>query len=459
MKLRYISFKIFIITAFFLLNTILHAQNITVIPNGIIEKGVEAVVTGNYVRVRSGPSLKDKIITKVNKGTEVIILERDKSIKTIGSKKNYWYKIKIKSKGITGWIYGAFLKARQKNNRIANNTFKTNTVKKLNPSSYISLQDLGTITGITNHTILAYGDLNNDEKDELITVAKTNRRGVYSVTGYNYNNNKFTEIYKTSITGHNIKKINLIKEHDIKTTLLIVGDDTISQIYIFDNKRRRLRSIYKIKSDFLSVANLDQKGSYIIYTKKNHQRDNDGTVTYFITIIPTTFKKGRFSITSTKITYNRPLPIKKLVCFDIDGDNKEEIILEVGGQQYGGGIIILDKTENRIKQLVNTGVLTYNSMPFIDMWGKYIRGNPKLIIYTTNPNKYGDVSTEFGFLFFSLETKSLIVERFYKVNKMLDEINNYRKIIPVKNSIDEFNALIADFNKKNKTISIKRPIF
>ena len=79
-----------------------------------LSPGDTAEVTGDYVRVRTGPTLQHRILTKVNRGTKVTVVEKSKEKMKIESMEAYWYKVKLEGKEITGWIYGAFLKKLKK---------------------------------------------------------------------------------------------------------------------------------------------------------------------------------------------------------------------------------------------------------------------------------------------------------------------------------------------------------
>ena len=89
------------------------AQELVVLPGGILEKDDKAEVTGDYVRVRTGPTLEYRILTKVNRGTPVTILERGEELVSIKDMKNYWYKIRLDKSGIEGWMYGYFLHKKE----------------------------------------------------------------------------------------------------------------------------------------------------------------------------------------------------------------------------------------------------------------------------------------------------------------------------------------------------------
>jgi uncharacterized protein YgiM (DUF1202 family) len=82
------------------------AQELVVLPGGVLQEDDSAEVTGDYVRVRTGPTLEYRILTKVNRGTPVTVLERDEQLVSINDMKNYWYKIRLDKSGIEGWMFG-----------------------------------------------------------------------------------------------------------------------------------------------------------------------------------------------------------------------------------------------------------------------------------------------------------------------------------------------------------------
>ena len=458
-----ISKAAIILMVLFLFNIPLFCQELTVIANGVLNNGIDAVITGNNVRVRTGPSLEYKIITKVNKETRVFILERDNKLIKIGKYNNYWYKVKIKSTGKAGWIYGAFLKANPKKATIkltTKNKIKKNVTDTI--SNYLGLQAIGNIKTSSYSNLVISGDLNSNGTNEIIFLQKTTGKkssGRYSIAGYELIGGKYNKVYNLPLNLRNIKNISLIKRKGIPFPMLIISDERSSQIYIYDKKRKLLRAIYRLNSEFLTIALIKDIGPFLVYTNKNRYIDYDGSITYYIFLTPLKIKGDRFSSSGIKIKYNRPLPIKKLITFDINSDGSDEIIAEIGGQNHGGGIVILSKNENGIQQIINSGLLTYNSMPFIKIWGTIINGQARLAVYTTNPSNSGNVNTEFGLLFFSFVTRTLITEAFYRVNKMLDDINNFRIIIPLPLNSTDGTFLIADYDKKSSSYSIKKPIF
>jgi len=67
------------------------------------------VITGKRVRVRKKPTIsKRNIITSLNYGDKVIVIEKSKHCEEIEGRKNYWYKVELKD-GTTGWIFGQYL--------------------------------------------------------------------------------------------------------------------------------------------------------------------------------------------------------------------------------------------------------------------------------------------------------------------------------------------------------------
>jgi len=67
-----------------------------------------ATVTDDGLRVRSVPNLEGKIITHLNKGTKVKILDRTVEKVEVQDMLNYWYKVELPD-GKVGWVFGEFL--------------------------------------------------------------------------------------------------------------------------------------------------------------------------------------------------------------------------------------------------------------------------------------------------------------------------------------------------------------
>jgi uncharacterized protein YgiM (DUF1202 family) len=85
-----------------------HAQELSA-PGSALEKGEQALVDGDNVRVRSGPTLAHRILGMVNSGDRALILEKG-SFEAIGDMKSHWYQVKVEKAGLEGWVYGWFLK-------------------------------------------------------------------------------------------------------------------------------------------------------------------------------------------------------------------------------------------------------------------------------------------------------------------------------------------------------------
>jgi hypothetical protein len=167
--------------------------------------------------------------------------------------------------------------------------------------------------------------------------------------------------------------------------------------------------------------------------------------------------RGRLRF-SNKVEYEKPLPVKKLVVFDLDNDKRAEIISEIGGKGSGGGITVLRYTETGFKKIANTGIPTYNNSTFIQMWGIRIGGKPKLVIYSTDPEGSNEVNSDFGFISASLHGTNLLIEDFMPVNKRLDDINNYRWVLLFDNGDSKHPFLFLDFNQDEGHYTVKKVI-
>jgi len=255
-------YRLFIITFLFIVISISgFPQELTIIANGVLRKGIEAVVTGNHVRVRTGPTLNSKIITKVNRGTEVYILERDDKLTKIGKYTNYWYKIKLKSTGKTGWIYGAFLKPQSHEKKEKIIIPKRNISKKKLPiqdNEHLGFIETGKIENPVYSNHIISGDLNLNGKQEIIIAQPSNSRknsGRYIIVGYestgafdsSSNSNLYEEIYRFPLGSSNLKDISIINNKDISFPILVVTYEKFSQMYTYNAKRKNLR----IKTEWL----------------------------------------------------------------------------------------------------------------------------------------------------------------------------------------------------------------
>ena len=89
------------------------AQELVVLPGGVLQEDDSAEVTGDYVRVRTGPTLEHRILTKVNRGTPVTIIERNEQLVSIKDMNNYWYRVRLDKSGIEGWMFGYFLRKKE----------------------------------------------------------------------------------------------------------------------------------------------------------------------------------------------------------------------------------------------------------------------------------------------------------------------------------------------------------
>jgi hypothetical protein len=190
--------------------------------------------------------------------------------------------------------------------------------------------------------------------------------------------------------------------------------------------------------------------------RKNSVIDNDGTQTYFLNIARLEINRGRVLL-KDKLEYLKPFPIKKLETYDLDGDKRDEIICEIGGNDFGGGIVILELSGDKIKKVLNSGVNTYKDSQFMGMWGADVGPAAKLILYTTDPSKKDDVNTKFGLLVISFDGSNIKHEKFYPLNPMLDDINNTRHVLPYSSEPAHLPLVIVDFDQDVNKYILKAP--
>jgi len=443
--MKKLEFLIVVLTLFLFQNTF--PQEITIIPNGTLNNSDTALVTGNYVRIREKPSLDGKIITMVNKDTPVTIIKRGKDIIDIKGSKNYWYNIKVEESGIEGWMFGAFLEKKETKKVIHVNKELLST-KTSSPEAKI--KNLGTIS--EGPSIITIGDLNNNGTEEIIFLNIEHNKSYGNITGYEYSEANFKNIYTTKIRSSSVNNLKIFKPGKTNQSIIVLEKDNSSDLYTYDIERNRLRLFYKLQTPILSFGKLDGKDDYFIYLKKNKLIDNDGSVTFYVNISKIAYKGSKITL-KNKATYNKPLPVKKMIAFDINNDGNDEIICEIGGKNNGGGIVVLGFKNEKIYKILNSGINTYNDSQFLYMWGTNVKNIPMLILYTTNPLKRNEINNSFGFLYIHIQGNLLTVDKFIPINNILDNINNERKVL--KNAENRF--IIIDYNTESKIYNLKNP--
>jgi len=71
----------------------------------VITKDTYGIILKGYTAMRIDPMIFAGIITGLNKGTSVQVLEKSKEKSWVGKTSGYWYKVKTND-GITGWVFG-----------------------------------------------------------------------------------------------------------------------------------------------------------------------------------------------------------------------------------------------------------------------------------------------------------------------------------------------------------------
>ena len=120
--------------------------------------------------------------------------------------------------------------------------------------------------------------------------------------------------------------------------------------------------------------------------------------------------------------------------------------------------MILGLGEEGLQRAVNSGIVTYKDNQFIRMWGTTVQDKPRLVLYTTDPDNGNDAGTSFGFLLTKLNGSEFLVDRFYPVNKLLDDANNYREPLIVGED-DELPFLVMDYDENKTRYELKRPMY
>ncbi len=75
---------------------------------GLLFRQTSAVLNDSVVRVRENPNLEAKVVTTLNKGEQLLVVDRSGLTMAIGANNTYWYKVKT-SAGTEGWVYGAYI--------------------------------------------------------------------------------------------------------------------------------------------------------------------------------------------------------------------------------------------------------------------------------------------------------------------------------------------------------------
>ena len=443
------------------------AQELVVLPGGVLQEDDSAEVTGDYVRVRTGPTLEHRILTKVNRGTPVTIIERNEQLVSIKDMNNYWYRVRLDKSGIEGWMFGYFLRKKEEQapkENAAIPTIEEPIPFKKETSIGAALPHLDNLGSIQEpRSLVTSGDLNGNDTPEIIFLGSEERKRNLHLIGYEAEGNRgtkksYSEVYRIELRGADVHSIEVFSGEWLEYPLIVANGKTFSHIYTFDETRNSLKFMFKTDSPLISMGSLDGKQKHIIYLKRNRVPDNDGTITYYVHAATFTMDRGRLSI-QDRISYSHPLPVKKLVTYDLTGDSRAEIVCEIGGKESGGGIVILGLGEEGLQRTVNSGIVTYKDNQFVRMWGTTVQDNPRLVLYTTDPENGNDAGTSFGFLLAKLKGNDLLVDRFYPVNKLLDDANNYREALIVGEDNQELPFLVMDYDENKTRYELKRPMY
>ena len=69
---------------------------------------LDGTINNTSVRVRSAPNTTGAVLTQLNRGARVKVLDRTDEEETIGGQTNYWYQVRLADRR-EGWVFGAFL--------------------------------------------------------------------------------------------------------------------------------------------------------------------------------------------------------------------------------------------------------------------------------------------------------------------------------------------------------------
>jgi hypothetical protein len=417
----------------------------------------------------------------VNRGTVVSVISRGENLVDVNGQKNYWYRVKLQEGEIEGWIFGSYLrKKNQTEEKTASTpafTEKLSLPVKSDPTiplqagqsftkrieaggaTQVKLKELGSIKEPPSK--LTIGDLDRNNFPEILFLNREKQGGYWNLAGYEYKNSgteqiRIDPVYRTKLRNSDIEAIRILSNSSMPQPLLAVSGKRISYLYAYDTKKNLLRPVYKIDSPMLEIGKLDGTSNFLVFLKKNKTPDNDGTMTYTICVSRLDISsRGRIFL-KEKIKYDRSLPIKKLLLFDLDNNGKDEIICEIGGRDSGGGIVVLSFENSILKKTMNWGIPTYKDSQFSGLWGVASNKKPKLIIYTVDPENAHDPGTTIGFVMASLKDETLTIEKYYPLNKLLDEVNNARSIFILENNEDPLPLLVIDLAEGRGEYEIKK---
>jgi hypothetical protein len=448
-----------------------------------LASGDRAVVSGDYVRVRSGPTLEHRILDKVNSGTEVTVLARGDKPQKIGDSTCYWYQVKLDSRELSGWVYGAFLEKREPAGKAAEpgnaeppvvstspptqpeSAMTAEAARDIELTRRIRLEEIGVID--EGNSQVTSGDLDGNGKPELLFLERDKRGRSAVLNGYEKSPSGFDMVYSVDMQSTRAGGVEVLSTKTLERAFLAAQSAegrgysgraasgaaagrssssgrlssrgplhaTYTSLYTYDAGRSALRLVTRLNTPSIALGTLDGRNPFLVYLRRSRSADGDGTATYILETVRIEARGGRFPqkdgriIFKERYRYEKPLPVKKLTLFDLDDDGQDEIIAEIGGRDMGGGIAILELRNGSIARLVNSGIPTYNDSPFLSLWGAWVAGKPRLVAYSTDPSGAKNESSEFGFILASLSEGTLKVDRFLPVNKMLDEVNNGRRIL------------------------------
>ncbi|MBN2322933.1 MAG: SH3 domain-containing protein [Spirochaetes bacterium] len=438
-----------------LLGALTLSADVTVLPNGILNPGDEVLVTGDHVRVRKGPGLGHEILTKVNKNTLASVLEKDGVLSEIQGMKNYWYRIKLEKSGIEGWMYGQFLLKQEKKQTEETTAPDPPSPTPTSPPKRVTLNSIGTIQEVSS--LLSSGDLNKNGVSEIAFVVDEENGRYKSLVGYEKQKGRYEEAYRIKLMSSSVDKVSVLSGPGSEASLVSVCAGGYCSLYSFQQDRNALSLVYKLQSEILAMGSLDGKDTWIVSMRKNRIADNDGTETFYIEASRMEMNRDRIQL-KDKIEYLRPLPVKKITAFDLDGDNKDEIVCEIGGKNSGGGITVLKLQNEKLTRLLNSGVNTYQDGQFFGMWGVKTDADKRLVLYTTEPDSSDDVNTSFGFLMVYFDGARLVQEKFFPVGPMLDDANNTRKVLAYPDGGGALPFIVLDYDQDSATHTVKAPI-
>ncbi|HPJ33668.1 MAG TPA: SH3 domain-containing protein [Spirochaetota bacterium] len=162
------------------------------------EKNPVAVVLTPNTAMRVDPLIFTTRISLLKKGEVAEILDRSSGKKNIGSKRDYWYKIRLNN-GLIGWVYGSNLKilddASRGNIDSYLSQFWEEETAELSKALHGKWWSVNRFNDFTNHCLEIYND------GKYKSYYKGSSKKIEGEYNFDFNKNKIIFLGDTSFSG------------------------------------------------------------------------------------------------------------------------------------------------------------------------------------------------------------------------------------------------------------------